>query len=361
MAGHGVRFCHSGFNMRPCVRATPVYQARLCPKVRRLAIWLVTLRIGCPTLPTMQPYLSGSRGLRPLAPDGFRQRTSLAVSNVVMLLQVDHSNITRLLDLIRQQAANMARHGPVNYPLLKSIFAYLLSYPDQCHHPKEDLLYRKLKIRHPEMTDSLNDLVGEHEKLAHSTTDLVRAIDESQFDPPTPNERLADQLMSYLDAYRRHMLMEDLHFFPAALQLLCRDDFEEIDFTLFDKPDPLFDVECEERYAELRNEIAGQAAVEYTSGEQRDEAALLATFWSMAAFNDAMHRSGEPVLLTRSSAEGYELAHKGKFLMQIPACSESRAAWCAYFYWKATAREKRLLDLTGSLWPHAGDPASPAE
>jgi hypothetical protein len=74
---------------------------------------------------------------------------------------------------------------------------------------------------------------------------------------------------------------------------------------------------------------------------------LLAGFQSIAAFNDAMRRSGESALLTHSSAEGYELAHKGKVLVQIPACSESRAAWCAYFYWKATAPEKRLLDLNG--------------
>jgi len=269
------------------------------------------------------------------------------MSNVVVLLQADHGNVKKLLDVVRQQSLNIAQHGPVNYPLLECIFSYLSGYPDQCHHPKEDVLYRKLQSRCPEMTGSLDDLVSEHETLAHATSHLKQAIGESRFDPSTPNERLADQLMAYQDLYRRHMLMEDLHFFPAALQLLSRDDFEEIDFTLFDKPDPLFDVASEARYAELRNEIARQSAVDRTSGDQRDEAALLAGFQSIAAFNDAMRRSGESALLTHSSAEGYELAHKGKVLVQIPACSESRAAWCAYFYWKATAPEKRLLDLNG--------------
>lgn len=259
------------------------------------------------------------------------------MTNVVMLLQADHRNMSKLLDLVQRQAANMAQHGPVNYALLERVFAYLSSYPDQCHHPKEDLLYRKLQRRHPDMTGSLRDLVEEHEKLAQSTSNLMRAMVESRRDPPAPNERLADQLMAYLDLYRRHMLMEDLHFFPAALQFLSRDDFEEIDFTLFDKPDPLFDTESEDRYAELRDEITRQAAVEKTCGDLREEAVLLATFQGIAAFNDGMQRSGEPLVLTGSPLQGYELAKQGKVLVQIPACSESRAAWCAYFYWKATA------------------------
>jgi len=52
-----------------------------------------------------------------------------------------------------------------------------------------------------------------------------------------------------------------------------------------------------------------------------------------------MRQSGEAVRLTRSSPEGYDLVQEGSALMHIPACSESRAAWCAYFFWKATARK----------------------
>jgi hemerythrin-like domain-containing protein len=262
------------------------------------------------------------------------------MSNVVMLLQADHRNMAKLLDLIQQQAKNMARRAPANYRLLESIFAYLSGYPDQCHHPKEDLLYRKLLGRHPDMAGSLKDLVKEHEKLANSTSDMMRAIAASQRDPPAPNERLADQLMEYLDLYRHHMRMEDQHFFPAALQGLSRDDFVEIDFTLFDKPDPLFDAQSEERFDELREEIMRLGAVEKASGDSREEAALLAGFQDIATFNDAMRRSGEPVLLVRSPVEGYELQQKGNVLVHIPQCSESRAAWCAYFYWKAAAPGK---------------------
>ena len=52
------------------------------------------------------------------------------------------------------------------------------------------------------------------------------------------------------------MLMEEQHFFPLALQRLSRNDFAEIEFTLFDQPDPLFNRDAETRFAELRAEIA---------------------------------------------------------------------------------------------------------
>ena len=257
------------------------------------------------------------------------------MSNVVLLLQIEHRNMAKLLDLIQQQATNMDRGDAVNHRLLESAFAYLSSYPDRCHHPKEDLVYRKLLSRYPEMAVSLKDLVTEHEKLAQSTRNLTAALGESQQAQPAVPDRLADHLMEFLSLYRHHMLMEDQHFFPVALQRLSSDDFEEIDFRLFDQPNPLLDRESEGMFAELRQEISRLGAAEKIS-DNREEAALLAAIQDLAAFNEAMGRSGNAVCLVRSSQEGYELEHNGNVLVHIPACSESRAAWCAYFYWKAT-------------------------
>jgi hemerythrin-like domain-containing protein len=256
--------------------------------------------------------------------------------DVVALLQIDHYRMAKLLQLVERQATSVAHGGPVNYRLLESAFDYLSTYPDQCHHPKEDLVYRKLVSRHPEMAESVADMVKEHETLADLTHNVMRAV---RAPDALANNELARQLAEFVSFYRRHMLMEDRHFFPAALERLSRVDLEEIDFALFDAPDPLVDEESEARFGELREELMQLGLAEEASDDQRVEAALLATVQDVATFNEAMRQSGEAARLTRSSPAGYDLAYGGNDLLHIPACSESRAAWCAYFFWKATSRK----------------------
>ena len=240
----------------------------------------------------------------------------------------------RLLGFLRQQATNMSLRAPVNHRLLQIAFEYLSGYPDQCHHPKEDVLYRKLVSRSPDLLGSLADLIEEHKKLAEMTRNLRRAVDESQQDP-SALAGLADRLTAFLDFYQRHMLTEEQRFFPLALQRLSRDDLAEIDFTLFDQPDPLFNEEAEEKFATLSDEIARLGVAGKASADQREESALLAAFRDIESFNEAMRRMGERVSLIRSPGGGYELERMGRILVRIPACSEPRAAWCAYFFWKA--------------------------
>ena len=259
------------------------------------------------------------------------------MSNVITSLQIEHRNLVGLLDVIQQQVRHLARGEPVNYRLLDSAFAYLSGYPDRCHHPKEDLVYGKLVTRKPDLAASLNNLVADHEKLAQLTRNLTAALAEPRQAAVPGSEYLADRLTEFLGLYRHHMLMEDQHFFPAALRWLSPDDFEEIDFTLFDQPDPLLDPSAEATFAELREEIMRLASRENTSSDNLQEAALLAGIRDPATFNAAMQRSGAAVRLAGSSQTGYELVHNGNVLVHIPACSESCAAWCAYFYWKATA------------------------
>jgi hemerythrin-like domain-containing protein len=260
--------------------------------------------------------------------------------DVMALLQIDHYRMARLLQLVERQAANIARRDPANYRLLESAFDYFSTYPDRCHHPKEDLVYHKLVSRRPEMTESLGDLVKEHETLAHLTRNAAAAVRASRTSGAAGNDELARQLTEFANFYRHHMLMEDRHFFPAALQGLSRIDLEEIDFALFDAPDPLMDGESEGEFAELREEIIQLGLAEQASDDRRAEAALLAKIQDVATFNEAMRQSGEAVRLTQTSPEGYDLVQEGGAAVHIPACSESRAAWCAYFFWKATARKK---------------------
>ena len=258
--------------------------------------------------------------------------------DTMVLLQFEHRNMTILLGVVQQQVAQMKRGAPTNFSVLASALAYLSGYPDQCHHPKEDVVYRRLLVRHPHMAPELQDLVAEHARLAVVTRELGRAVDESRQNPEATKQNLAHQLDGFVDFYLRHMAMEEQHFFPVAEKYLSSEDWADIDFAVFDRHDPLFDQDTEERFGELRNEIRRMGAADSAAYAEREETASLLAMQDVAAFNDAMRLYGDTLRLSRSSQRGYQLERAGSVLARIPDCSESQAAWCAWFFWKGMAR-----------------------
>ena len=58
----------------------------------------------------------------------------------------------------------------------------------------------------------------------------------------------------------------------------------------------------------------------------------------IATFNKVMQRVGESLCLIASAEGGYALLRNGSVLSQIPECDETRAAWCAYFFWEGMAQ-----------------------
>ena len=267
------------------------------------------------------------------------------MSDAIALLEMDHVNSSKVLDVVQEQVTNIAQGAPVNYGLIESAVAYMSEYLDQCHHPKEELVYRKLLSRCPDMKESLVSLIGDHEELARLTGQLSQAMGEPRQDRVGLNERLVSQLKEFLEYYRRHMIMEEEYFFPAARQMLSRDDFAAIDFALFDQADPLFNRATEERFVELRDEILRLGGNPNGGADIREESAWLANLRDVATFNEAMKQFDKSILLTHSSNGGYDLERDGKVMVHIPECKESRAAWCAYFFWKGVAKAQGIVNF----------------
>jgi len=62
----------------------------------------------------------------------------------ILLLRLEHNRFDDLLDLIEDQLD----HADLpDRELLRNIVDYFSGYPERCHHPVEDLVYRKLRAR----------------------------------------------------------------------------------------------------------------------------------------------------------------------------------------------------------------------
>jgi hemerythrin-like domain-containing protein len=256
-------------------------------------------------------------------------------------LRLEHSNLSRLLGLIEKQVARAEAGKRMDEELLRLASDYFLDYPDQCHHPKEDLVYNLLRMRDPESRAGLRDLVTDHRRLhelAQAFSDAVRRLhEEPQAGKPTPRE----VMLEFTKHYRQHMQLEEERFFPLAEQRLSRDDWDSLDFTMFDRDDPLFDHVVEKRFATLREGIERRAEQETARRSVIGAADGLRGLSGIESFNDSMTSSGHRFRLVAFAEGGYGLEGDRELLLYIPECSAERAAWCAYCY------------LRGLGWPWA--------
>ena len=255
----------------------------------------------------------------------------------ILLLRLEHHRFDDLLSLIEQQ---LDEGSAFDRELLGNLVDYFAGYPGQCHHPVEDIVFRKLRARDKERAATVGEILKEHKDTAELTKrfgELLAAVADDDDELP---EDLRVIMRKFVDHYRAHMIAEEKNFFSVALDTLTENDWSEVEFALFDKSDPLFDRQVEERFSRLRDRIDELAKRSYRRGAFLRESKELRQLDSVHAFNDVMGREGRDYRLLEHPEGGYGLEHAGKFVIDIPKCSPGRAVWCAWFFIEAATRRE---------------------
>jgi len=99
--------------------------------------------------------------------------------DTLLLLRVEHRNLSKLLGLIEDQVAAADTGAPMDRDLLSLAWEYFSDYPDLCHHPKEDLVYELLSRRDPGSCAGLGNLTAEHLRLHELTEAFGEAVRRS--------------------------------------------------------------------------------------------------------------------------------------------------------------------------------------
>jgi hemerythrin-like domain-containing protein len=265
--------------------------------------------------------------------------------DTLFLLRLEHGNLSKLLGLIEDQVAAADKGAPMDLELLGMACEYFADYPDRCHHPKEDLVYRRLGERDPGARAGLRDLLAEHRRLHELTEGFAEAVRRMREDPHAAAPDPREVIREFTQRYRQHMREEDERFFPLAAERLTQDDWDTLDFTLLDGDDPLFDHAAEKRFAALRQRIDALAEERKERAAVREAAQGLRELTGIESFNASMRAAGQPFRLARFAEGGYGLEHDRKLLLYVPECAAEQAAWCAYCY------------LRGLGWPWKGGQA----
>jgi hemerythrin-like domain-containing protein len=177
----------------------------------------------------------------------------LEAAMIIERLSKEHRNIETLLAVLERELEISDRGERPDYQVIRAIIYYFQLYPELYHHPIEDLVFAKLKLRNPAAAAKVGNLTLEHQKGAERLRRVAQAIDGVLADReiPRPNWVVRD----FIESERHHIRMEDRDFFPAALMALKPQDWTEIASASTNSEDPLFNEAAEATFSWLRARI----------------------------------------------------------------------------------------------------------
>ena len=177
------------------------------------------------------------------------------MANIIDALRSDHSRLTKLLDALERQIDAFGEGGTLDFEIADGVMHYCRTYPDLHHHPREDLVFDRLKVRDPEAAAAMGDLRAEHRQLAALTERFGEALTAVEQDIPMERGRLIEAATAFLKGYRHHIMMEEKHFFPAAERALTPEDWRQLSGQVEHVEDPLFERREDERFDALYQDI----------------------------------------------------------------------------------------------------------
>ena len=173
------------------------------------------------------------------------------MAETIRQLHQEHRNMAKLLDLLEAQLTVYGDGGVADFDLIRDIMDYTTSWPERYHHPKENLIFEKLKGKGGKAEALAVDLAGEHEKGEKLTRGMATVIANVAQGAEIPRDLFERLAREYLDFNRRHMEKEEAQFLPLAEAVLSSEDWAAIEAALSAPEDPLFGPKVEERYRRL--------------------------------------------------------------------------------------------------------------
>src|SRR6202158_1517570 len=174
---------------------------------------------------------------------------------IIERLSQEHRNIETLLAVLERELEVFDRGDRPDYEVIRAVISYFEVYPEVYHHPQEDLVFAKLKIRDPAAAAKVGNLPHKPQKGQDRLRRARQAVDSILADREMLRQNVDNIVRDFIEHERRHIMMEDRDFFPAALKALEPQDWTEIASALTNHEDPLFSEAAEETFGALRTRI----------------------------------------------------------------------------------------------------------
>jgi hemerythrin-like domain-containing protein len=184
------------------------------------------------------------------------------MSTAIAKLHQEHIGITKLLKVLDRQLATFHAGETPDYQIMSDVMHYMIHYPDMSHHPREDVIFKRLKAVDASLLPEIEELLKEHKDLIAKGRDFFETLqlamdDTAMFSRATLEERADD----YITLLRAHMDKEEGKVMPGAEKLLSAADWEAIEAEINEIEDPLFGSTVKEDYVQLFKHITEEAGL----------------------------------------------------------------------------------------------------
>ena len=174
---------------------------------------------------------------------------------ILEVLRQEHGNIISLVNTLEWQLAEFERGKAPDYDVIGAALEYFLNFPDLQHHPKEDLVFAKLRERDAAAAASVGDLHREHEELGARSREFSAGLHAVFDELEIPRKTFIIRARRFIDLQRRHLEMEEASFFPAADKTLTAEDWAGVHACMTTGEDSLFGRDVAAKFDRLRRTI----------------------------------------------------------------------------------------------------------
>lgn len=188
-----------------------------------------------------------------------RERGNANAPEIMVALNNEHRHIASLLDALAEQSDNLLPGRTPDYMLMRDIARYMASFPDEYHHPREDLLFARLRSRDAGTDAAVRALEEGHEEIYRRSRELRDALDGVvDGDGDADRRRLKYLCDRYIGFYWDHINTEEGTVFPLAMAKLRQDDWLSVNSESRQVDDPLFGERVRKEYRRLARHLAAR-------------------------------------------------------------------------------------------------------
>ena len=181
---------------------------------------------------------------------------SVELSQVIEELREDHGNLRLLLDLLESESDTVTVDDEPDFELLHDIMQYMTVYSDAVHHPKEDVVYEKLRSKRPDLSEDLAHVPDDHRRIAELGLLLRSDVEAINAGAAVRREKMIEDTRAYITCLREHMTWEEEDLFRRIDLMLDAEPYKVDVSSIEHIKDPVFELEIEAGFRRLMDSLA---------------------------------------------------------------------------------------------------------